>query len=145
MQSFPKFFLITFFLFQDFQQISRKEIEQWWLSIPQILYLGTDFYWQISWSFICCQWSQLTDSCSFCWVRVECLTPLLITFFLFQDFQQISRKEIEQWWLSIPQILTKWMTWCIRYIVAISSIVGGNRSSRRKPPFCRKLLTNFIT
>jgi len=30
-------------------------------------------------------------------------------------------------------------------IVAVSFIGGGNRSTRRKPPTCRKLLTNFIT
>jgi hypothetical protein len=29
------------------------------------------------------------------------------------------------------------------YIVAVSFIGGGNRSTRRKPPTCRKLLTNF--
>jgi len=31
------------------------------------------------------------------------------------------------------------------YIVAVSFIVGGNQSTRRKPPRCRKSLTNFIT
>jgi hypothetical protein len=31
------------------------------------------------------------------------------------------------------------------YIVAVSFIGGGNRSTRRKPPTCRKSLTNFIT
>jgi hypothetical protein len=31
------------------------------------------------------------------------------------------------------------------YIVAVSFIVGGNRSTWRKPPTCRKSLTNFIT
>ena len=30
-------------------------------------------------------------------------------------------------------------------IVAVSIIGGGNRSTRRKPPTCRKPLTNFIT
>jgi hypothetical protein len=30
-------------------------------------------------------------------------------------------------------------------IVAVSVVVGGNRSTRRKPPICRKSLTNFIT
>jgi len=30
-----------------------------------------------------------------------------------------------------------------RYIVAVSFIGGGNRSIRRKPPTCRKFLTNF--
>jgi len=29
--------------------------------------------------------------------------------------------------------------------VAVSFIGGGNRSTRRKPPTCRKSLTNFIT
>jgi hypothetical protein len=32
-----------------------------------------------------------------------------------------------------------------RYIVAVSFFLGGNRSTRRKPPTCRKSLTNFIT
>jgi hypothetical protein len=31
------------------------------------------------------------------------------------------------------------------YIVAVSFIGGGNRSTQRKPPTCRKSLTNFIT
>jgi len=31
------------------------------------------------------------------------------------------------------------------YIVAVTFIGGGNRSTRRKPPTCRKSLTNFIT
>jgi len=31
------------------------------------------------------------------------------------------------------------------YIVAVSFIGGGNRSTRRKPPTCRKSLANFIT
>jgi len=30
------------------------------------------------------------------------------------------------------------------YIVAVSFIVGGSRSTRSKPPTCRKSLTNFI-
>jgi len=29
--------------------------------------------------------------------------------------------------------------------VVISFIVGGNRRTQRKPPTCRKSLTNFIT
>jgi hypothetical protein len=31
------------------------------------------------------------------------------------------------------------------YIVAVSFIGGGNRSTLRKPLTCRKSLTNFIT
>jgi len=31
------------------------------------------------------------------------------------------------------------------YIVAVSFICGGNRNTQRKPPTCRKSLTNFIT
>jgi hypothetical protein len=31
------------------------------------------------------------------------------------------------------------------YIVAVSFIGGGNRSTRRNPPTCHKSLTNFIT
>ena len=31
------------------------------------------------------------------------------------------------------------------YIVAVSFIGGVKRSTRRKPPTCRKSLTNFIT
>jgi hypothetical protein len=31
------------------------------------------------------------------------------------------------------------------YINAVSFIGKGNQSTRRKPPTCRKLLTNFIT
>jgi len=30
------------------------------------------------------------------------------------------------------------------YIVAVSFIGGGNRRTRKKPPTCRKSLTNFI-
>ena len=31
------------------------------------------------------------------------------------------------------------------YIVEVSFIGGGNRSTQRKPPTCYKSLTNFIT
>jgi hypothetical protein len=31
------------------------------------------------------------------------------------------------------------------YFVAVNFIGGGNRSTRRKTPTCRKSLTNFIT
>jgi len=31
------------------------------------------------------------------------------------------------------------------YIVEVSFVGGGNRNTRRKPPTCRKSLTNFIT
>jgi len=31
------------------------------------------------------------------------------------------------------------------YIVVVSFIGGGNRCTPRKPPTCRKSLTNFIT
>ena len=31
------------------------------------------------------------------------------------------------------------------YIMVVSFISGGNWSTRRKPPACRKPLTNFIT
>ena len=33
----------------------------------------------------------------------------------------------------------------LSYLVAVSFIVGGNGRTRRKPPTCRKSLTNFIT
>jgi hypothetical protein len=32
-----------------------------------------------------------------------------------------------------------------RYIVVVNFMVGGNRSTRRKPQTCHKSLTNFIT
>jgi hypothetical protein len=31
------------------------------------------------------------------------------------------------------------------YVVVVSFIAGGHRSTRRKPATCRKSLTNFIT
>ena len=31
------------------------------------------------------------------------------------------------------------------YIVVVSFVDGGNRSTKRKPPNCRKSLTKFIT
>jgi len=52
--------------------------------------------------------------------------------------------------------ISKWMFVCLlddvqrnfqqyfSYIVAVS-FIGGNRSTRRKPPTCHKSLTNFIT
>jgi len=33
----------------------------------------------------------------------------------------------------------------LNYIVVVSFIGDGNRSTWRKPPICRKSLTNFIT
>ena len=37
------------------------------------------------------------------------------------------------------------MTLLFSYIVAVSFIGGNYRSTRRKPPICRKSLTNFVT
>ena len=50
---------------------------------------------------------------------------------------------------GIPNII--WFgLWCLTpqyfsYIVVVSFIDGGNRSTQRKPPISRKSLTNFIT
>ena len=44
-------------------------------------------------------------------------------------------------WLYCFTILQQYSS----YIVAVSFIGGGNRSTRGKPPTCRKSLTNFIT
>jgi hypothetical protein len=33
----------------------------------------------------------------------------------------------------------------LQYIVSVSFIGGGNRSTQRKPQTCHKSLTNFIT
>ena len=41
--------------------------------------------------------------------------------------------------------LTPLSTLFFSYIVAVSFTGGGNRSTRRKPPICRKSLTNYIT
>jgi hypothetical protein len=43
--------------------------------------------------------------------------------------------EVQQTWYQTGKLL----------ITAVSLIAGGNRSTRRKPPTCRKSLTNFIT
>ena len=63
------------------------------------------------------------------------------------------------WWFRMPPILiTRPISYDCRlvglwfitplstifsYIVAVSFIAGGNRRTRRKPPTCRKSLTNF--
>ena len=47
------------------------------------------------------------------------------------------------------RVLKLWCFWrhfqqYLSYIVAVSFIGGGNRSTRRKPPTCHKSLTNYI-
>ena len=82
--------------------------------------------------------------------------------------RRTGRKPYLIWFLSCPtqncqkmvcrRGLVGWLVdlcaklWCsspfqqyFSYIVAISFIGGGNRSTWRKPPTCRKSLTNFIT
>jgi hypothetical protein len=44
-------------------------------------------------------------------------------------------------WCLTPLIFQQYFS----YIVAVSFIGGGNRSTRRNPPTCHKSLTNFIT
>jgi len=78
-----------------------------------------------------------------------CLMPLLTIF-------QLS------WWSAVNLIevcVTQSLfpmiglgLWCLMplltifgYVVVVSFIGGGNRSILRKPPTCRKSLTNFIT
>ena len=58
-------------------------------------------------------------------------------------FEVLVQSQKWLWWSRL---------WCLMpfqqyfsYIVAVSFIGGGNRSSRRKPPTCHKSLTNFIT
>jgi hypothetical protein len=45
--------------------------------------------------------------------------------------------------MTLQYVLSPWYK--ISYILAVSFIGGGNRSTRRKPSICRKSLTNFIT
>jgi len=45
-------------------------------------------------------------------------------------------------WYNLCHYLV--MAHIFSYIVAVSFIGGGNRKTRRKPPTCRKSLTNFI-
>ena len=48
-------------------------------------------------------------------------------------------------WLVWFMVLNVTLQQNFSYIVPVSFIGGGNRSTRRKPPICRKSLTNFIT
>ena len=47
------------------------------------------------------------------------------------------QKKIQVWFDGVQQYFS--------YIVAVSFISEGNQRTRRKPPTCRKSLTNFIT
>jgi hypothetical protein len=54
------------------------------------------------------------------------------------------------WYILIIYILEE-RIWCLTplstifQVLGVSFIGGGNRSTRRKSPTCRKSLTNFIT
>ena len=45
------------------------------------------------------------------------------------------------WFMGFNAIFQQYLS----YVVAVSFIGGGNRSTRRKPPTCHRSLTNFIT
>jgi len=47
-------------------------------------------------------------------------------------------------WVYVYGVLRRFQQY-FSYIVAVSFIGGVNQSTRRKPPTCRKSLTNFIT
>jgi hypothetical protein len=48
-------------------------------------------------------------------------------------------------WFGFVFGVSRYFQQYFSYMVAVSFIGGGNRSTHRKPPTCRKSLTNFIT
>ena len=48
-------------------------------------------------------------------------------------------------WFGLVYDVSRHFQQYFSYIVAVSCIGEGNLSTRRKPPTCRKSLTNFIT
>jgi len=53
-----------------------------------------------------------------------------------------TRPRLDCWWLMVFNVTFQQY---FSYIVMVNFIGGGNQSTRRNPPTCRKSLTNFIT
>ena len=68
-----------------------------------------------------------------------CLTPLSTKL-----FQRLYRGGLFYWWVHRCTRRKQIIAAVISY-VAVCLIGGEHRSTRRKPPTCRKSLTNFIT
>jgi hypothetical protein len=116
------------------------------------------FYGTVSWpwsysswiySFLCNQYT----SPLMLWVRIPRMRGVLDTF-----CDKVCQWPATGRWFSRAAITTtkKWVRvrgygalshfqQYFSYIVAVSFICGGNRSTWRKPPTCRRSLTNFIT
>ena len=52
---------------------------------------------------------------------------------------------IDIWLVYLFKVFNATFNNIFSYIVAVSLIGEGNQSTQRKPPTCRKSLTNFIT
>jgi hypothetical protein len=61
------------------------------------------------------------------------------------NFMNIKRNSTQLFAQRAIKGLRRGFDQYVSYIVGVSFIGGANRSTRRKPPTCRKLLTNFIT
>jgi hypothetical protein len=92
--------------------------------------------------------------CLVMWTTVDglidwCLTPTLAVFQLYRGINKLceTRRRKGTYWYSDGLVYGVWRHFqqYFSYIVAVSFIGEGNRSTRRKPPTCRKSLTKFIT
>jgi hypothetical protein len=57
------------------------------------------------------------------------------------DWREEEQVTLMFWFYGILRHFQQYFS----YIMAVSFIGGGNQRTRRKPPTCRKLLTNLIT
>jgi hypothetical protein len=75
--------------------------------------------------------------------RMSILTTAIVCLHVFNAVlsDMISAYDSMVVWFMVLKVTQQYL----RYIVAISFIDEENRTTRRKPPTCRKSLTNFIT
>ena len=77
--------------------------------------------------------------------NVNCLVTINKCFFLGIKFFPLSNWIKIVMFVCLFDVAQRLFQQYFSYIVAVRFVGGGNRSTWRKPPTCRKSLTNFIT
>jgi hypothetical protein len=108
-------------------------------------------------SIILCAWPKFLSAVVFIWrnkmkehnkktINIQSLINLhvyILWRILYLSILKNLIKNIQVWFMVFNALML--LSTIFSYIVAVSFIGGGNRSTRRKPLTCHKSMTNFIT
>jgi hypothetical protein len=110
-------------------------------------------------SIILCTWPKFLSAVVFIWrnkmkehnkktINIQRLINLHVYIYILWRILYLSIlknliKNIQVWFMVFNALML--LSTIFSYIVAVSFIGGGNRSTRRKPLTCHKSMTNFIT